>query len=126
MFLLSILILGIVGVLSFLTGEIIGMKTGFAYSQKVKTPVEAAYTVSILNLLESNMNAEAKEMLETKLDNYIIDHWSASQCKLMGLNPFIKEKEKPELFYSTITYRKSNPSNNEIIQNHLKIIEREI
>jgi hypothetical protein len=122
-FLLSIVILVFVSIFSFLTGEIIDMKSGFAYSQKVKTPMEAAYTVSILNLLENNMTAEAKDMLETKLDNSIIDYWSATQCKLIGLNPFIKDTEKPELFYSTITYRKSNPSKNDIIQNHIKYIE---
>ena len=88
--------------------------------------MDASYTVSLINLIENNMNNEAKEMLETKLDNYIINHWSASQCKLIGLNPFIKEKPKNELFYTTISHRKSHPSKEELIQKHLKRIEKEI
>jgi flagellar biosynthesis regulator FlbT len=121
-----IIITASIAIISFLTGELIGMKSGYAYTQKVTTPMDAAYTVSLINLIENDMNKEAKEMLETKLDNYIINHWSASQCKLIGLNPFIKEKSQNEMFYTTITHRKSNPSNNELVQNHLIRIEKEI
>lgn len=88
--------------------------------------MDAAYTVSVINLIENNMNKEAKEMLETKLDSYIVGHWSASQCRLIGLNPFIKESSKKEIFFTTITHRKLNPSNNEVIQNHLKKIANEM
>lgn len=115
-----------IAITSFLTGELIGMKSGYAYTQKVTTPMDAAYTVSLINLIENHMNKEAKEMLETRLDNYIINHWSASQCKLISLNPFIKEKPQNEMFYTTIRHRKSNPSNNEVIQNHLTRIEEEM
>jgi len=121
-----ILMTASIAITSFLTGELIGMKSGYAYTQKVTTPMDAAYTVSLINLIENHMNKEAKEMLETRLDNYIIKHWSASQCKLIGLNPFIKEKPQNEMFYTTIRHRKSNPSNNEVIQNHLTRIEEEM
>lgn len=100
------------------------MKSGYAHTLKTTSPMEAAYTVSIINLLENNMHKEAKEMLETKLDNYIINHWSGNQCKLTSLNPFLKEKPNNELFYSTITHRKAIPSDNETIQNHLRNIEK--
>ena len=115
-----------IAIISFLTGELVGMKSGYAYTQKMTTPMDAAYTVSLINLIENNMNTEAKEMLETKLDVYIINHWSASQCKLIGLNPFIKEESQNAAFYAPITYRKSNPSDNELINNHLKSIEEEL
>ena len=121
-----VLIIAFVAIMSFLAGELVGMKSGYAYIQKVTTPMDAAYTVSVINLIENNMNKEAKEMLETKLDNYIINHWSASQCRLIGLNPFIKETKQSEMFYPVITHRKSNPSNNELIQDHLKNMEKEI
>ena len=115
-----------IAVFSFLTGELIGMKSGYAYTRKGAAPMDAAYTVSVINLIESGMSKEAKEMLETKMDNYIIDHWSASRCRLIGLNPFIKENPQNEMFYTTISHRKSNPSENELIQNYLKRLEEEI
>ena len=121
-----IIVTASIAIISFLTGELIGMKSGYAYSQKVTAPMDAAFTVSLINLIENNMNKEAKEMVETKLDNYIINHWSASQCKLIGLNPFIKNKTQKEMFYTTIVHRKSNPSNNELVHNHLIRIEKEI
>jgi len=115
-----------IAIISFLTGELIGMKSGYAYNQAVTAPMDAAFTVSLINLIENNMNKEAKEMVETKLDNYIINHWSASQCKLIGLNPFIKNKAHYELFYTTILHRKAHPSNNELVHNHLTRIEKEL
>jgi len=115
-----------ISIISFLTGELIGMKSGYAYSQKVTAPMDAAFTVSLINLIKNNMNKEAKEMVETKLDNYIINHWSASQCKLIALNPFIKNKSQYKMFYTTIIHRKSNPSDNELVHNHLIRIEKEI
>jgi hypothetical protein len=121
-----IIVIVSIAIISFLTGELIGMKSGYAYSQKVTTPMDAAFTVSVINLIENNMHKEAKEMLETKLDNYIINHWSASQCKLIGLNPFIKNKSQNEMFYTTIIHRKAHPSNNELVHNHLIRIEKEI
>jgi hypothetical protein len=120
------LIVAFVAIISFLAGVLIGMKSGYAYTQKLTTPMDAAYTVSLIHLIENNMNREAKEMLEAKLDNYIINHWSASQCKLIGLNPFIKEKSQKEMFYTTVHHRKSKPSNNEVIQNHLTRIQEEM
>jgi len=120
----TIILISLISIISFLSGELIGMKSGYAHTLKTTSPMEAAYTVSIINLLENNMHKEAKEMLETKLDNYIINHWSGNQCKLISLNPFLKEKPNNELFYSTITHRKAIPSDNETIQNHLKNIEK--
>lgn len=120
------IVISCVAIMSFLAGEVIGMKSGYAHSIKMTTPMDAAYTVSVINLIDNNMIKDAKEMLETKLDTYIVSHWSASQCRLIGLNPFIKEKPQRELFSSTISHRKSNPSHNEIIQAHLRFIEKGI
>ena len=118
--------MGSVALLSFFTGEVIGMKSGYAYTLKLTSPLDAAYTVSVINMLEKNMYEEAKEMLETKLDNYIVNHWSASQCRLIVFNPFLKKQPQNELFYSIISHRKTHPSSIEIIQNHLENIEKNL
>ena len=60
----SVMILVIVASISFLTGEVIGMKSGYAHTLKMTTPMDAAYTVSIINLIKYNMHHEAIEMLE--------------------------------------------------------------
>ena len=106
--------------LSFLTGEIIGMKSGYAYSQKVTAPMEAAYIVSVIALIENGMSDKAGEMLDTKLDNYVIDHWAASRCRLTSVNPFLGERDNAGLFSSTIAYRNLHPSENSTVQLHLE------
>jgi hypothetical protein len=128
----SLLILSVVAVFSFLTGELIGLKTGYAHTKKMTAPMDAAYLVSVLNLIENNRVRQAKEMLNQKLDTYVMDHWSAGRCRLMGLNPFIKETNQKELFYPIITYRKVHPSQSdddrirEVIRTHLNAMEKEI
>jgi len=120
------LLISFVAIMSFLAGELIGMKSGYAHTLKNTTPMDAAYTVSVITLIENNMNQEAIEMLETKLDNYIISHWAANQCRLTALNPFVKERPQNELFYTTVNRRKSHPSKNEIVQEHIQHIEKKI
>lgn len=111
---------------AFFTGELIGMKSGHAHSVQVTAPRDAAYTVSVIKLIENGLYQEAIEMLETRLDTQLVNHWSSTQCRLTALNPFIREKPGNDLFYSAITHRKSRPSDIEIITDHLKDLENEL
>lgn len=113
-------------VFAFLAGELIGMKSGYANTQKTIAPMDAAYIVRVIQMIENNQIDEAKQMLETKLDIYIINHWVAERCELVRLNYFIEEQPQEELFHAVIAHRKSHPSEDTLVQEHLKALEQRL